>query len=55
MALFHEEVLEVTFTRGFYKQILGHPLELDDLLSLDPEFHKHVLLLVDFNCWVIDR
>jgi len=42
MALFHEEVVEVSFTRGFYKHLLGHPLELDDLLSLDPEFHKCV-------------
>lgn len=40
MALLHEEVLEVSFTRGFYKHLLGRPVELDDLLSLDPEFHK---------------
>lgn len=40
MALFHEEVVEVCFTRGFYKHLLGRPVELDDLLSLDPQFHK---------------
>lgn len=49
MALFHEEVVEVCFTRGFYKHLLGRPVELDDLLSLDPQFHKNLKWILENN------
>jgi len=44
MAIYHGEILEVGFTRSFYKHILGIPLTLRDLETVDHEYYKFVLL-----------
>jgi len=44
MAIYHGEILEVGFTRSFYKHILGIPLTLRDLETVDHEYYKYVSL-----------
>jgi len=42
MAIQYECLLDVSFTRSFYKHILGIPISIDDLESLDPDFYKNL-------------
>lgn len=40
LAVFHNKFIDCGFALPFYKQMLGKPIVLDDLESMDPEFHK---------------
>jgi E3 ubiquitin-protein ligase HUWE1 len=39
-AIFDEKLLDVYFTRSFYKHILGIPIVFSDLEGLDPDLHR---------------
>lgn len=43
LALVHQYLLDVFFTRPFYKALLRIPASLSDLESLDQEFHQSLL------------
>eukprot|EP00002_Diphylleia_rotans_P000579 TRINITY_DN102_c0_g1_i1.p1 TRINITY_DN102_c0_g1~~TRINITY_DN102_c0_g1_i1.p1 ORF type:complete len:1096 (+),score=215.02 TRINITY_DN102_c0_g1_i1:29-3289(+) len=49
LAIIHRELLDVYFTRSFYKHILGAPITLDDLASIDPEYHKSLMWIMENN------
>lgn len=47
MALFHGKFIYSGFTLPFYKQMLGKPLTMKDLESIDPEFYNSLLWIKD--------
>ncbi|ETN64583.1 E3 ubiquitin-protein ligase HECW2 [Anopheles darlingi] len=47
LALAHQFLLDVFFTRPFYKALLQLPVALSDLESLDNEFHQSLLWIRD--------
>ncbi|KAH9514418.1 E3 ubiquitin-protein ligase smurf1 [Bulinus truncatus] len=48
MAIFHSHYLDGGFTMPFYKQLLGKPVTLDDLESVDPYLHRSL-------CWMLEN
>uniref|UniRef100_A0A3Q1GHK7 HECT-type E3 ubiquitin transferase n=1 Tax=Acanthochromis polyacanthus TaxID=80966 RepID=A0A3Q1GHK7_9TELE len=40
MAVFHGHYIDGGFTLPFYKQLLGKPITLDDMESVDPDLHN---------------
>ncbi len=40
-------LLDAYFSRAFYKQILGRKVDLRDLESVDPEYHKSLVWMLD--------
>ncbi|BFZ03192.1 hypothetical protein BsWGS_06231 [Bradybaena similaris] len=48
MAIFHSHYLDGGFTMPFYKQLLGKPVNLDDLESVDPHLHRSL-------CWMLEN
>ncbi|XP_076442818.1 E3 ubiquitin-protein ligase SMURF2-like [Babylonia areolata] len=48
MAIFHGHYLDGGFTMPFYKQLLGKPVTLEDLESVDPELHRSL-------CWMLEN
>ncbi|RUS90106.1 hypothetical protein EGW08_002148 [Elysia chlorotica] len=48
MAIFHSHYLDGGFTMPFYKQLLGKPVTLDDLESVDPHLHRSL-------CWMLEN
>ncbi|CAF3977301.1 unnamed protein product [Rotaria sordida] len=49
MALYHEKFIDNGFSLPFYKRMLGKPLTIHDLESLDPEFYNSLLWIKDNN------
>ncbi len=47
LALVHQYLLDVFFTRPFYKTLLRLPMSLSDVESLDAEFHQSLQWLKD--------
>jgi E3 ubiquitin-protein ligase HUWE1 len=47
MALLHDQLLDAYFTRSFYKHILGVPIEIRDVESIDPEYYKSLQWMLD--------
>lgn len=47
LALVHQYLLDVFFTRPFYKALLRHTCNLSDLEYLDAEFHQSLLWVKD--------
>lgn len=47
MALFHGKFIYSGFTLPFYKQMLGKPLTMKDLESIDPEFYNSLSWIKD--------
>ena len=41
VALYHGETLPLRLTSAFCKRLLGHPIAVDDLKSIDPTLHKN--------------
>jgi hypothetical protein len=39
--------LDAYFSRAFYKQILGKTVDMRDLESIDPEYHKSLQWMLD--------
>ncbi|KAK7506292.1 hypothetical protein BaRGS_00002404 [Batillaria attramentaria] len=48
MAIFHGHYLDGGFTMPFYKQLLGKPVTLEDLESVDPDLHRSL-------CWMLEN
>ena len=42
----HGETLPLRLTPAFCKRLLGHPVALDDLATVDPTLHKNQVLYV---------
>lgn len=40
-------LLDAYFNRAFYKQILGRTVDMRDLESIDPEYHKSLQWMLD--------
>lgn len=49
MAIFHGHYIDGGFTMPFYKQLLGKPVTLDDLESVDPELHRSLVWILENN------
>jgi E3 ubiquitin-protein ligase HACE1 len=49
MAIYHGELLDIHFTRSFYKHILGLKVIFEDIESLDPQYYKNLKWLLDNN------
>lgn len=43
MAVYHGKLLDAFFIRPFYKMMLGKPIELKDMESVDSEYYKSLL------------
>jgi len=46
VALYHGETLPLRLTAAFCSRLLGHPMALDDLKSIDPTLHKNQVVYV---------
>lgn len=46
-ALYETRVLDCHFSRAVYKRILGKPVSVKDMESLDPEYHKSLVWMLD--------
>ncbi|WAQ96641.1 SMUF2-like protein [Mya arenaria] len=49
MAIFHGHYLDGGFTLPLYKQLLGKPVALEDLESVDPDLHRSLVWMLDNN------
>uniref|UniRef100_A0A8C4KA18 HECT-type E3 ubiquitin transferase n=1 Tax=Dromaius novaehollandiae TaxID=8790 RepID=A0A8C4KA18_DRONO len=47
LAVFHGHYINGGFTVPFYKQLLGKPIQLSDLESVDPELHKSLVWILE--------
>ncbi|EGD83203.1 ITCH protein [Salpingoeca rosetta] len=47
MAIYHEKFIDNGFTLPFYKRILGRELTLKDLETVDPEYYKNLIWILD--------
>ncbi|XP_078734422.1 E3 ubiquitin-protein ligase HACE1-like [Lampetra fluviatilis] len=47
LALYHRHLVNVYFTRSFYKHILGIPVSYRDVASIDPEYAKNLQWILD--------
>uniref|UniRef100_A0A4W3JL23 HECT-type E3 ubiquitin transferase n=1 Tax=Callorhinchus milii TaxID=7868 RepID=A0A4W3JL23_CALMI len=47
LAVFHGHYINGGFTLPFYKQLLGKPIQLSDLESVDPELHKSLIWILE--------
>ncbi|BFZ01841.1 hypothetical protein BsWGS_04881 [Bradybaena similaris] len=54
LALVHQYLLDAFFTRPFYKALLRVPLSLEDVESLDMEFHQSLLWIKDNDISELD-
>lgn len=49
LAVFHGHYINGSFTLPFYKQLLGKPIQLNDLETTDPELHKSLVWILWVN------
>ncbi|KAL3881107.1 hypothetical protein ACJMK2_027568 [Sinanodonta woodiana] len=49
LAVYHQHLLNVYFTRSFYKHILGIPVNYKDVSSIDPEYAKNLQWILDHD------
>uniref|UniRef100_A0A4W3HT69 E3 ubiquitin-protein ligase HACE1 n=1 Tax=Callorhinchus milii TaxID=7868 RepID=A0A4W3HT69_CALMI len=47
LALYHRQLVNIYFTRSFYKHILGIPVNYQDVASIDPEYAKNLQWILD--------
>uniref|UniRef100_A0A8C4X271 HECT-type E3 ubiquitin transferase n=1 Tax=Eptatretus burgeri TaxID=7764 RepID=A0A8C4X271_EPTBU len=47
LALYHRHLVNIYFTRSFYKHILGIPVNYQDVASMDPEYAKNLQWILD--------
>ncbi|XP_075961457.1 E3 ubiquitin-protein ligase HACE1 isoform X1 [Anarhichas minor] len=47
LALYHRQLVNIYFTRSFYKHILGIPVNYQDVSSIDPEYGKNLQWILD--------
>ena len=46
-AIYDRQLLDSHFVRPVYKQLLGIPVDLNDMESVDPEYHKSLLWMLN--------
>ncbi|KAJ9104930.1 hypothetical protein QFC19_003725 [Naganishia cerealis] len=46
-AIYDGRLLDAYFSRAFYKQILGRKVDIRDLESVDPEYHKSLVWMLE--------
>ncbi|KAJ9117613.1 hypothetical protein QFC22_004463 [Naganishia vaughanmartiniae] len=46
-AIYDGRLLDAYFSRAFYKQILGRKVDIRDLESVDPEYHKSLMWMLE--------
>jgi E3 ubiquitin-protein ligase HUWE1 len=46
-AVYDGRLLDAYFNRAFYKQILGRTVDIRDLESVDPEYHKSLQWMLE--------
>ena len=46
MAIFHGHYIDGGFTMPFYKQLLGKPVSLEDMESVDPEVYRSLVWML---------
>ncbi|XP_065184331.1 E3 ubiquitin-protein ligase HACE1-like [Sycon ciliatum] len=46
-AIYHQQLLNVYFTRSFYKHILGVSVNYSDVASIDPEYARNLQWILD--------
>uniref|UniRef100_A0A8C7C5U7 E3 ubiquitin-protein ligase n=1 Tax=Oncorhynchus kisutch TaxID=8019 RepID=A0A8C7C5U7_ONCKI len=51
MAVFHGHYIDGGFTLPFYKQLLGKPITLDDMESVDPDLHNSLVWILLYVNW----
>lgn len=49
LAAYNSVLLDIHFPPVFYKRLLNMPVSLEDLLAVDPEMHKGLLLLLNYE------
>ena len=54
LALLHRQLLGVTFTRVFYKQLCGKPADYNDAATIDPEYAKSLEWILDNDITDLD-
>jgi len=47
LAMFHRQLVDVHFTRSFYKHLLGIKVNYDDVASIDSEYAKNLQWILD--------
>uniref|UniRef100_A0A8C8MF37 E3 ubiquitin-protein ligase HACE1 n=1 Tax=Oncorhynchus tshawytscha TaxID=74940 RepID=A0A8C8MF37_ONCTS len=47
LALYHRQLVNIYFTRSFYKHIPGIPVNYQDVSSIDPEYAKNLQWILD--------
>ncbi|XP_065829938.1 E3 ubiquitin-protein ligase HACE1-like isoform X2 [Oscarella lobularis] len=47
MALFRQQLLQIYFTRSFFKHILGIPVDYNDVASIDTEYANNLQWILD--------
>uniref|UniRef100_A0A8B9K1G5 HECT-type E3 ubiquitin transferase n=1 Tax=Astyanax mexicanus TaxID=7994 RepID=A0A8B9K1G5_ASTMX len=47
MAVFHGHYIDGGFTLPFYKQLLGKPITLEDMESVDPDLHNSLVWILE--------
>jgi len=51
-ALFDGQLLDVHFTRSFYKHILGAKVTYHDIEAIDPDYFKNLKWLLEVQCFL---
>lgn len=49
LALYHKYIINASFTRSFYKHILGIPVDYKDVASIDPDYAKNLQWILDHD------
>lgn len=49
-ALFDGQLLDVYFTRSFYKHILGVKVTYHDIEAVDPDYYKNLKWMLEVSC-----
>ncbi|CAC5366875.1 HACE1 [Mytilus coruscus] len=49
LCLYHKQLINVYFTRSFYKHILGIPVNYTDVASIDPDYAKNLQWILDHD------
>ena len=49
LAIFHKQLLDVHFTTSFFKHMSGEQIDVSDLESIDPDFHRNMQFIQDHS------
>lgn len=54
-ALFDGQLLDVYFTRSFYKHILGVKVTYHDIEAIDPDYFKNLKWILEVSSFLYSR